>query len=127
MKKLNKSIERKAKALNQWILNQDVVKEYQYYEKQVSKHPQYLQWEEELKQMQQAIVQCKHTHQDCQLLIDAYEEKKKVFHDNPVIYNYLTLKEEVNTLLMEIQNDINQQLKKKVDENDKNLYNFSIK
>ena len=32
MKKLNKEIEDKAKRLNQWILNQEVVKEYQKYE-----------------------------------------------------------------------------------------------
>ena len=35
MKKLNKQVQEKAEALNQWILNQDIVKEYQRYEKKI--------------------------------------------------------------------------------------------
>ena len=127
MKKLNKDIEEKANLLNQWILSQEVVQEYQKYASLIKENQQYAQWENELKKMQQEIVQCKHSQIDCEELINEYQKKKKAFDENPVIYNYLALKQDVNILLHQIQNDINQQLKKKVDENDKNLYNFSIK
>ena len=41
--------------------------------------------------------------------------KKKSFDENPILYNYFILKQEVNDLLCRIQDDINEQLKKKVD------------
>ena len=40
MKKLNKELELKAKELNQWLISQEVVKEYQKYEKMI-KEPRY--------------------------------------------------------------------------------------
>ena len=42
-----------------------------------------------------------------------YQKKKKSFDENPLVYNYLVLKEEVNALLNQIQHDINLELKKK--------------
>ena len=38
-----------------------------------------------------------------------------MFNENPIVANYLALKQEVNELLSYIQDDINEQLKKKVD------------
>ena len=105
MKKLNKEIEEKAKALNQWILDQEVVKEFQKYETLIHNNPDLLNTEEELKD--QGI--------DCQKLIESYENKRKLFDENPIVYNYLLLKQEVNDLVTQIQDDINEQLQKKVD------------
>lgn len=113
MKKLNKQVQEKAEALNQWILNQDIVKEYQRYEKKIQNDEVLKALEKELKQMQQAIVKAKHLNNDCESLIQAYQKKKKSFDENPLVYNYLVLKEEVNALLNQIQNDINLELKKK--------------
>ena len=113
MKKLNKQVQEKAEALNQWILNQDIVKEYQRYEKKIQNDEVLKALEKELKQMQQAIVKAKHLNNDCESLIQAYKKKKKSFDENPLVYNYLVLKEEVNALLNQIQNDINLELKKK--------------
>lgn len=124
---MNKEIKNKALALNQWILKQDVVQEFQKYETLVKEHPELKQIEKQLKNMQQLIVQYKHDGIACHQLISEYELKKKDYDEHPLIYNYLSLKNEVNTLINEIQFDINQQLKKKVDEIDKSLYNQSIK
>ncbi|MEG0592095.1 MAG: YlbF family regulator [Coprobacillus sp.] len=124
MKRLNKDIEEKAQALNQWILKQEVVIEYQKYEKLI-KDNDFLQKEElVLKDLQKQIVKEKHLGNDCQELIQEYEIRKKSFDENPIVFNYLVLKQEVNDLISLIQDDINKQLKKKVDEIDKNLYNF---
>lgn len=112
---MNKDIEAKARALNQWILDQEVVKEYQRYEKMIQNHQELKDLEEELKELQQQIVNQKHLHIDCTELIEEYEKKKKSFDENPILFNYLVLKQEVNDLLCQIQDDINQQLKKKVD------------
>ncbi len=112
---MNKDIENKAKALNQWILKQDVVKEFQKYEKLLHEQPELLKMEKELKNMQQEIVKRKHQGIDCIDFIQDYQKKKKNFDENPLVYNYLSLKQEVNDLICQIQDDINEQLKKKVD------------
>ena len=107
---MNKEIEEKAKALNQWILDQEVVKEFQKYETLIHNNPDLLNTEEELKDIQKQIVNAKH-----QGLIESYENKRKLFDENPIVYNYLLLKQEVNDLVTQIQDDINEQLQKKVD------------
>ncbi len=76
MKKLNKEIEEKAKALNQWILDQEVVKEFQKYETLIHNNPDLLNTEEELKDIQKQIVNAKHQGIDCQKLIESYETKE---------------------------------------------------
>lgn len=115
MRKLNKNIEDKAKKLNQWILDQDVIQEFQKYEKMIANHPYLKQLEEELKALQKQIVHYKHNGIPSKQLIQTYQEKKKAFDENPLVHNYLTLKQEVNDLLVQIQDNINQQLNKKVD------------
>lgn len=115
MRKLNKEIEKKAKALNQWILKQDIVVEYKKYEKIIQTNPSLKELENELKCMQKEIVNLKHQGSDCHELIEQYQRKKRLFDENPLVYNYLMYKQEVNALLNQIQDDINQQLKKKID------------
>ncbi len=112
---MNNQIKLKAKALNQWILEQEVVKEYLRYAKMVENNDEFKQLEEELKQLQQEIVNQKHHQSHCDNLLHEYELKKKSFDENPILYNYFILKQEVNDLLCRIQDDINEQLKKKVD------------
>lgn len=112
---MNKEIEKKAKALNQWILQQDEVIEYKKYEKLIKNNQFLKELEICLKDMQKEIVNKKHQGIDCQDLIDQYQEKKKLFDENPLVYNYLMYKHEVNALLNQIQDDINTQLKKRVD------------
>ena len=124
MKKLNKDIEEKAIVLNRWILSQKVVQEYQKYEKLIVEHQELKQQEDELKAMQKEIVNKKHQGMDCTQLIKDYESKKESYDQHPLVYNYLSLKQEVNDLILRIQDDINEQLKKKVDGNDKSLYNL---
>ncbi len=115
MKKLNDETRLKARQINQWILNQDVVKEYQRYEKLVKNDLELQSLEETLKDLQKQIVNDKHLGIDCQSLINDYEIKKKQFHENPLVYNYLVLKQEVNELILQVQDDINNLLKKMVD------------
>lgn len=110
---MNKEIETKAKVLNQWILQQDVVKEYQKYEALIQSHCELKLLETELKDLQKKIVNLKHQQEDCGDLIRVYQEKKKSFDENPLVYNYLILKQEVNDLLYQIQTNIQQQLEKK--------------
>ena len=112
---MNKEIEEKAKALNQWILDQEVVKEFQKYETLIHDIRDLLNSEEELKDIQKQIVNAKHQGIDWQKLIESYENKRKLFDENPIVYNYLLLKQEVNDLVTQIQDDINEQLQKKVD------------
>jgi len=115
VKKLNKEVKEKAEALNHWILNQDVVIEFQKYERLIHEHAELVELENELKDMQKRIVQLKHHGVDCDDVLQEYSKKKKSFDENPLVYNYLAYKQEVNDLINQIQNDINRQLKKKID------------
>lgn len=112
---MNKDIQQKAQVLNEWILSQDVVKEFQKYEALVQNNEELRSLEDELKDLQKKIVNAKHQGLDCQQLIMDYQEKKKRFDEHPLIFNYLNLKQEVNDLICYIQEDINQQLHKMVD------------
>lgn len=113
MKKLNKDVQDKALALNRWILSQEVVQEYQRYEHLIQSQTDLCDWEAYLKQLQQAIVQKKHRGEDCQELVENYQYQKQHFDENPIVYNYLFFKNEVNELINQIQNEINLELQKK--------------
>lgn len=112
---MNKQIKDKAYALNQWLLSQEVVKEYQKYEQLVHNNQELNQLEKDLKSLQQQIVNDKHQGIPCDSLIANYEKKKSQFDNHPLVYNYLLLKQEVNDLICQIQDDINFELKKMVD------------
>ena len=107
MKKLNKKPELKAKKLKQWLISQEVVKEYQKYEKMIKENHQLKQQEQELKKLQKEIVNKKHTDDDCNQLIHDYEILKEAFYNHPIVNNYLLLKEEVNQLVQQINQIIN--------------------
>lgn len=96
-------------------MEQEVIQEYQKYEKLIRSDKSLSQMEIELKKMQQNIVNKKHNGIECQKDIDDYLKMKEEFDSHPIVLNYLMLKEEVNRLILFIQDDINQQLKKIID------------
>lgn len=110
MKKLNKELETKAKELNSWLLNQELIKEYKKYEQAIIAHPELSKLEQELKALQQTIVKEKNLDHDCETIIKEYEEKKGIFFENPLVHNYLLLKEEVNDLCQQINDIINKEI-----------------
>ena len=76
---MNNQIKLKAKALNQWILEQEVVKEYLRYAKMIENNDEFKQLEEELKQLQQEIVNQKHHQSHCYNAIDYRKHKSPHF------------------------------------------------
>ena len=110
---MNKEIQEKAKALHDWILEQEVVKEFQRYETLIENHQELKELEQELKDLQKQIVKVKHEDMDASELVQNYQKKKQLYDENPLIYNYFLLKQEVNILFQEITSEINTKLSKK--------------
>jgi cell fate (sporulation/competence/biofilm development) regulator YmcA (YheA/YmcA/DUF963 family) len=101
----------KAKELNDWLLNQEEVKEYLKYDKLIKEHPELSILEKEIKDLQKEIVNKKHRNEQCDDLIELYEQKKETFYSNPIVNNYISLKEDVNNLCQQINNIINQNIR----------------
>ena len=40
----------------------------------------------------------KHQNIDCEIIMKEYQQKRKSFDENPLVHNYLVLKQEVNDL-----------------------------
>lgn len=110
---MNKEIQEKSQALHDWILEQDVVKEFQRYEILIENHQELKVLEQELKDLQKQIVKVKHENIDAYELVETYQKKKQLYDENPLIYNYSLLKQEVNILFQEITSEINTKLSKK--------------
>ena len=111
MNKLDK-IENLALKLNQLILNEPVVQEFQKYEQLIQKNEKLKNDEKELKKLQKKIVQQKAKQDDdVENTIMIYKQKKAVFENHPLVVNYLYLKQEVDDLLQTINMQINNQLK----------------
>ena len=64
---MNKEIQEKSQALHDWILEQEVVKEFQRYEVLIENHQELKELEEELKDLQKQIVRVKHENIDAEL------------------------------------------------------------
>ena len=110
-------VEQAAQAINDYILNQEVVKEYKQYEAMLQSNTELKELEEKLKLLQKQIVNQK-ANQDPNVdeTIAKYQGLKQYFDQHPLVVNYLYLKEEVDQLLQEINNRINLELSiKKVD------------
>lgn len=110
---MNKEIQEKSQTLHDWILEQEVVKEFQRYEVLIENHQELKELEEELKDLQKQIVRVKHENIDAHDLVETYQKKKQLYDENPLIYNYSLLKQEVNILFQEITSEINMKLSKK--------------
>lgn len=112
MKLLNRSLDY-AKQLNEYLLNLEVIKEYQKYEKLIHQDDKIKKLEIKMKAYQKKIVNQK-ASQDERVIktIDEYQKMKEEFENHPFVVNYLYLKEEVNGLLQSINSYINGQLLK---------------
>ena len=112
MKQLNRSYDY-AKELNQYLLELEVIKEYQKYERLIHQDSQIEKLETKMKAYQKKIVNQK-AHQDETVVstIAKYQEIKDEFENHPLVVNYLYLKQEVDELLQTINTYINGQLLK---------------
>lgn len=105
-------------ALKEEILALEVVKEYQRYYQIIKQNSNLHSKIKELHHLQKEIVNAKEFGLTNALLQyqNAYDKLLKEFDDNPLLANYLALKNEVNNLLILIteiiQNDLNKELEK---------------
>ncbi len=112
MKLLNPSY-KYAKELNDYLLNLEIIKEYQKYERLIEKNQELKELEKKMKSLQKTIVRQKANQDDCVVdTIAVYQKIKAEFENHPLVVNYLYLKEEVNDLLQSINGYINQELLK---------------
>lgn len=102
-----------AKELNDYLLNLDVIKEYQKYEDLISNNEEIKALENMMKAYQKKIVNQK-AKQDSNVVdtIKKYQQLKDEFENHPLVVNYLYLKDEVNNLLQTINAYINRELLK---------------
>lgn len=112
MNQLNRSLDC-AKQLNKYLLNLDVIKEYQKYEQLIHQDDKIEKLEAKMKAYQKKIVNQK-SKQDATVVktIEEYQKIKDEFENHPLVVNYLYLKEEVDSLLQSINTYINGQLLK---------------
>lgn len=107
---MNKELKDKAIELNKWLLSQEVVIEYKKYERLIKSNPQISIQEKKLKELQKEIVNKKYKDEDCLEVIKEYELLKEEFFSNPIVNNYLLLKEEVNQLIQQVNTIINKEI-----------------
>ena len=93
-----------AKKINDYLLNLEVIKEYQKYEKIIHQDNKIIELEAKIKAYQKKIVNQK-ANQD-ENVVETIEE------NHPIVVNYLYLKEEVDEILQSITSYINGQLLK---------------
>ena len=107
MNQLNRSLDC-AKQLNKYLLNLDVIKEYQkYQDDKIEK------LKANMKAYQKKIVNQKSKQDETVVkTIEEYQKIKDEFENHPLVVNYLYLKEEVDSLLQSINTYINGQLLK---------------
>ena len=112
MKQLNHSLDY-AKKINDYLLNLEVLKEYQKYEKIIHQDNKIVELEDKIKAYQKKIVNQK-ANQDENVVktIEEYQKIKNDFENHPIVVNYLYLKEEVDEILQSISSYINGQLLK---------------
>lgn len=112
MKPLNRSLEY-AQELNDYLLNLDVIKEYQEYERLIHQDDKIKKLEIKMKAYQKKIVNQK-ANRDERVVktIEEYQKIKDEFENHPLVVNYLYLKQEVDSLLQSINTYINGQLLK---------------
>lgn len=106
-----RSIEECAQQLHTYIMELEVVKEYQKYESLLHQNNELKQLEIKMKALQKKIVNQK-AKQDVKVVetIEEYQKCKDYFEQHPLVVNYLYLKEEVDYILQDINVKINSQL-----------------
>ena len=91
-----------AKQLNKYLLNLDVIKEYQKYEQLIHQDDKIEKLVNQKSKQDETVVKT----------IEEYQKIKDEFENHPLVVNYLYLKEEVDSLLQSINTYINGQLLK---------------
>lgn len=109
---MNRSLDY-AYELNKYLLNLDVIKEYQKYETLIHQDEKIIKLEAKIKAYQKKIVNQKANQDEAvEQTIAQYQKIKAEFENHPLVVNYLYLKEEVDSLLQSINIYINGQLLK---------------
>lgn len=109
---MNRSYEY-AQELNDYLLNLEVIKEYQKYEQLIDQDERIKKLEIKMKAYQKKIVNQKANQDErAAQTIKEYQKLKDEFENHPLVVNYLYLKEEVDSLLQSINSYINGQLLK---------------
>ncbi|MBO6047445.1 MAG: YlbF family regulator [Erysipelotrichaceae bacterium] len=103
-----------AHRLNELILEDPLIKEYQQYESWI-KGSDLEELEASIKNMQQELLEKKALNEDITELEARYNQAQEEFSSHPLVVNYLYLKEEVNNRLLEIESMINTELRKNLD------------
>lgn len=101
---MNKTIET-AKELHNSLMNHPLVIEYKKYQAIINSNPKYKEIDIELRKMQKEIINNYSIE-----LVNEYKKKKDEYLNDPIVSNYLSLKEELNSLLNTIQDIINDNL-----------------
>ena len=99
-KELNKALE-----LHNELLNHPLVIEYKKYKNLVNSNPKYKELDIELRKMQKDII-----NNYSEEHVNEYKKKKEEFLNDPILSKYLSLKEELNNLLITLQDIINYNL-----------------
>ena len=94
-----------AKEFNKELLNHPLVIEYKKYAFIINSNSKYKELDLKLRSMQKEIINNYSLD-----LVNEYKKLKEEFINDPIISNYLTLKEELNTLLNTLQDIINDNL-----------------
>lgn len=115
MKKLKDKTREAAINLNRYLLDHEVIKEYQRYAALLKDHPELGELEARLKSLQQEITLAKVHDEPSDDLMAEYAACFAYFQNHPLIVNYMNYKEEVNNLLIEIETLINSELEKTID------------
>ncbi|WP_279160995.1 YlbF family regulator [Thomasclavelia cocleata] len=112
MKQLNHSLDY-AKQLNDYLLNLEVIIEYQKYEQLINQNTKIRKMEAKIKAYQKKIVNQKAKQDETVIkTIKEYQKIKEEFENHPLVVNYLYLKKEVDEIIQSINSYINGQLLK---------------
>ncbi|GFI40159.1 YlbF family regulator [Thomasclavelia cocleata] len=102
-----------AKQLNDYLLNLEVIKEYQKYEQLINQNTKIRKMEAKIKAYQKKIVNQKAKQDETVIkTIKEYQKIKEEFENHPLVVNYLYLKKEVDEIIQSINSYINGQLLK---------------
>ena len=104
VKKLNNTI-KIAKELHDALINNPLVQEYKKYQEIINSNPKYKEIDIELRSMQKEIINNYSVE-----LVNEYKKKKDEYLNDIVVSKYLSLKEELNNLLITLQDIINENL-----------------
>ncbi len=98
-----------AKQLNDYLLNLEVIIEYQKYEQLINQNTKI----RKIKAYQKKIVNQKAKQDETVIkTIKEYQKIKEEFENHPLVVNYLYLKKEVDEIIQSINSYINGQLLK---------------